>query len=775
MRKFYFSVLLGVLSAMAMPSMAQKIEPLSKVSNYGRVFMEGAKKTALPTTIDANRLKSLKESIPTSTTQRVGALVVLNQGHTASELEAAGFEVNSDLRSVCVVSTSVDEIESLASLSAVKTIDFGRPKKLFNNYAREAMGVDKIHSGEAEGLDRAYTGKGVVTGIYDVGVMANHANFLNEDGSQRIKELYYYFTDDNGDGYVRSFTSPEAVKTFSTDDTLNTHGTHTLGIMAGGYKGDVLAIDYDPNKSEVWTQLDNEPNIYYGMATESDIIVGCGELLDGFTIDGMTHAVNYAKDNGMPCVINYSAGATIGPHDGTDGFSQAITELAEDAVICVAAGNEADMKLYIECQGGSTTKTLFSRESGYTIGLIDLWSSDGNPFKVELITYGKSGIIGSRKETVVATCSAATSSVQNITYSGNTNFKTACSNSGSYMQYMSGVDGNNGRYEFLAQIVAVLKTSSVSADYNLGLRITPNAGQTVYGWWSGNAGEISSESYSGFTDGSYDNTISNESCAKGVISVGAYMARASWGNISGSGFSYKTGSGLGKDEICYFSSYGRDFDGEQLPHVVAPGFQVSSVSTPYFDNNQALIDAGDSNAYAADSLYSITAFVNNAGARSFWAKMAGTSMASPAVAGTVALWLEADPNLTRNEVLEIIANTSDSDSYTEGASDKVGFGKINALEGIKEVLRRQELQGIGSIKDLNDNSLLLTRNGKTLTVFVGGENGYEVQLYSVTGTMCRQLRASGDELSIDTSALSPGVYVVVVNTSRGRLTRKVVI
>ena len=38
--------------------------------------------------------------------------------------------------------------------------------------------------------------------------------------------------------------------------------------------------------------------------------------------------------------------------------------------------------------------------------------------------------------------------------------------------------------------------------------------------------------------------------------------------------------------------------------------------------------------------------------------MSGTSMASPVVAGIVALWLQAKPNLTLAEVKEAIAATS---------------------------------------------------------------------------------------------------------------------
>jgi hypothetical protein len=74
---------------------------------------------------------------------------------------------------------------------------------------------------------------------------------------------------------------------------------------------------------------------------------------------------------------------------------------------------------------------------------------------------------------------------------------------------------------------------------------------------------------------------------------------------------------------------------------------------------------------------------------SYWGVMSGTSMAAPTVAGIIALWLQADPNLTVAQVKSIIAGSANRDRFTNGAHrDQFGpNGKINALEGLMIVLK----------------------------------------------------------------------------------------
>ncbi|HEX9962292.1 MAG TPA: S8 family serine peptidase, partial [Pyrinomonadaceae bacterium] len=70
----------------------------------------------------------------------------------------------------------------------------------------------------------------------------------------------------------------------------------------------------------------------------------------------------------------------------------------------------------------------------------------------------------------------------------------------------------------------------------------------------------------------------------------------------------------------------------------------------------------------------------------FYTQIHGTSMATPYVAGVVALMLDADPNLTPDEIKEILTSTA---SKMPGRAEwEVGAGYINAYAAVDKVFNR---------------------------------------------------------------------------------------
>ena len=61
-------------------------------------------------------------------------------------------------------------------------------------------------------------------------------------------------------------------------------------------------------------------------------------------------------------------------------------------------------------------------------------------------------------------------------------------------------------------------------------------------------------------------------------------------------------------------------------------------------------------------------------------------MSCPAVAGIVALWLQANPTLTFDDVIDVISHSSRTDEFTESAPERWGAGKIDAVAGINYIL-----------------------------------------------------------------------------------------
>jgi len=178
----------------------------------------------------------------------------------------------------------------------------------------------------------------------------------------------------------------------------------------------------------------------------------------------------------------------------------------------------------------------------------------------------------------------------------------------------------------------------------------------------GNWGMNFSASGVGTVAGDNQNGISEPSCSDDVISVAAYTAQ-----YTTAGGSLTGGGGAS------FSSNGPRYDGVMKPDISAPGVNVVSSMSSF-----------------TDAVFTSTSSIDFNGRTYHFAKLSGTSMASPMVAGVSALILDANPYLSARQVKEIIMQTARQDNYTgvipAGGSPKWGAGKINAYAAVKMAL-----------------------------------------------------------------------------------------
>jgi serine protease AprX len=122
------------------------------------------------------------------------------------------------------------------------------------------------------------------------------------------------------------------------------------------------------------------------------------------------------------------------------------------------------------------------------------------------------------------------------------------------------------------------------------------------------------------------------------------------------------------DTLARFSSRGPTWiDFAAKPDLVAPGVGIESLADPhstlYASFGDYLLDGARSTAYKP------------------YLSLTGTSMAAPVVAGTVAMMLEANPNLTPNAVKAILQYTAE---VREGESFLAqGAGLLNALGAVR--------------------------------------------------------------------------------------------
>jgi hypothetical protein len=156
-------------------------------------------------------------------------------------------------------------------------------------------------------------------------------------------------------------------------------------------------------------------------------------------------------------------------------------------------------------------------------------------------------------------------------------------------------------------------------------------------------------------------------------------------------------------------------------------------------------------------------------------------MATPVVSGVLALWLEAYNELTPAQAKEVMKKTSKKDRYTDYAewSDNAGYGKLDAYEGLKEVLKLAETSGINDM--LNSEAPVTLSKGlaEWKVLFNNDESYANISLYSANGQLVNTKVLNnlqrGDEEVVSLAGLAPGVYLISINTTASHMTRKVMV
>lgn len=706
-------------------------------------------------------------------TTSVGVLVLMKSGCAPEKLTAYDATVDWFDGEIAGVTVPLAKLEAMSEDENVEYVEYTPDIRPLLDFARQSTGVTDVQNGfEFNSKQMSFTGKGVLTGLMDTGIDPNHINFMGEDGETRVKAMFAF---SGTNGVASAYTTPEQIAGFTTDTQTESHGTHVAGIMAGSYNGLGNYGYITSANGKLGKKAENEAIPYYGVATGSSIAMAGGSLSNNNITGGMRKIFDLAEELNMPCVVNLSLGSNSGPHDGTDLLARSVATQAKRGIVTVSSGNEGDYAMFVGKTFTATDKELKTfLENNTASGTIDIWGADETPFKVSVILYANTGGKITEVCSVEAKDTKATSSSSTLF---NTNYSGTASMSAT-------VNRTNNRFN-----VSLSLNASKSKDgYNLGIVIEGSEGQTVYVYGvtptsTSNGSLFTSNNLSGWSTGTGEGSINALACSEGVIAVGAYISRTSWPNVSGRVTGY-TGTGYTTiGEIAPFSSWGEKVGSGWLPNVCGPGANiVSSLSTYYV------------NRYSAS--LTLTAQAENGTKTNYWGPMQGTSMSSPFVAGVIALWLEANPELTTADVLNIINETSEKpeiDDNTGGIgggitipglggststideSKKWGAGKINALAGIKKIL--EENSGVNTVEaDDAEKSLIVEGlGGKRYRVFVGGTNGFTANLYNLQGALVTSVTADNNSVEVDASTLSDGIYLLEVQGKNVHASRKIVV
>lgn len=715
MRKIY-------LALVAMMAMSVSLSAQSKLDLGSHMFLRGEKAS-----------HSMLKSVSTGDKQSV--IIKLNDGYTTEELSEAGIEFSTVVAGKYVVaSLTRDQLRKIDSMASVKNVSVSRKFRLHNDQARLGVNIEKVHSGT--GLSQAYKGDGVLVGIVDGGFDPNHAAFLDESLSKTRVERYMYMAVNKLSGKlsVSKDVTGDNISTITTDDSSDTHGTHTSAIMAGSATG---------------TSTD-----YRGMAPNADIFMCAGDLSDAMILESVAKIKEQAQKDGKPAVINMSLGDSYGPHDGTDAFTAALNELAKDITICVSAGNEKADDIALRKTFTSTDNTLRTAlmpfDSGYqAAGSFVFYGNDDSDFDLEFSIVNKNN--GQVYTTIPMTANGISqpayvssgTKVENgdITDTYFTNYYPD-----SFFGAWKMLDTNNGRMCIMVQCEMYNKSSIVSV--LPVITIKGKAGQTIRGY--GDAYYSYFYNGSGFDAPTGDGTISNMACGPYTISVGSYSTK----NI----YPY-TGNTLG--DTSYFSSYGELVDGRVLPTICTPGCAIVSAMSYYFVKGSNY----------SSTYYPKTASISVNGKTHYYTPAQGTSMACPVATGVIATWLQANPNLTPSQIMEIAQETATVP--VNMSNEWGGAGKMNAYAGLKKAL---ELAGVTAVEaDGNETVLINETGGKAFEIYAVDANGFNVALYNLAGQAVATAVAESDTANLDASNVPAGVYVVKASGKNVNYVQKIVI
>lgn len=639
-------------------------------------------------------------------------------------LKALGVEIQAQFDKKVTANIPVDALEKVATLKNVTKISAAKNLKKKTYRSRVLTNVDDVHSLSADtlaaGLIQNYDGTGVVLGIIDSGIDFGHQMFKNADGTSRIKKKYIYNTTSK---QLEEYTKTSV---YFKDET---HGTHTSTIAGGS---DYTATAYVYTTGTSYTTVNNAK--FGGMAPGTDLVLcDLGEELTDANISACIKNISdYADQVGKPCVISLSLGGHFGPHDGTGDMADVCAQYTgKGKIILFASGNEGEDGIYLGKNASvvSPVMTVLTSDtrSSYSVDYGAMISYARTPNTELAVHYY---VVDTSTNQVLWTSNEITTEDYFVDNDGNIELygtEISVDNTGSdgltkLSKYFTAYENDSENYGYLCcymdkdthndkwNVETVLYyLKAVSKNYKIGISIYPKTGSCYVDSWpvtnidfTASSAKVNGNS---FTAGNNESSASDEASFPSIISVGAYCSSKYWraGTTTASNQTW-TNNGT-YQQISMFSSYqaeGSGPTGIKQPWITAPG---------------EVILAGYNSGYSAESnVYYAYGTGKVLGA------MSGTSMATPCVAGITALWLQAKPTLSPDEVKEVMQETAIKDSYVTGTyASHFGQGKIDALAGIKYILENDDEPRISATPQ-SINFATKPNETATKTVNVKGKN-----------------------------------------------------
>ena len=708
--------------------------------------------------------------------QKVQAWISLTDNNLSAIQSVGGVEITSEFDKKVVANIPLDALEKVAALKNVQKVSVAKRLQEKTYYARKYTRAFDVQTWSPDaqqiGLLKAYTGENVVIGIIDTGIQFDHKIFKDENGNTRIKKAYVY-----SNNRLNEYTGA-AINNLTYDTNDEDHGTHTSSIAGGSdfpFNGYYFDNDlYIESGGELSESYDQGLRVYGGMAPKADLVLCglAGELTDANISASIKGIAEYARSVGKPYVISISLGSQFGPHDGTGEMADVVSQYTgAGGIIVYSAGNDGDQKVYLASSNVTKSNPL-SSIFDFTIDTSILYGGSVSYTRTPNVPLAaRFYVVDTSTNEIVWYTNEITEdteiSVNDAGAFGGTlsNYFTAYNNRPSSYGYLCAYFDQEDSGKNLLQTFGYYLIAT-NEKYKIGVSIFPaGANDQVdidtwgysYTYFNGSdaTATIDGQNIS-FVAGNGEVSVDDEATYPNAISAGAYTSGK--GYVSSGGYVYSTYDDL--FGVVSFSSYQKEGVGPlgtRLPDILSPGNIVTS------GFNRANTSTSGANGY--DELIYGFDSANPLGA------MSGTSMAAPATAGIIALWLQADPTLTPARVKEVFAETAIRDEYIDG--DQVGkTGKIDALAGIKYILGDaaqliadpQALDFAGEPEQEQTQTFLVRAAGLTGDVTLTLNDANNVFTLDKTTLTAAEAEA-GAEVSVTFNAAEEGDYTGDVTIS----------
>ena len=622
-----------------------------------------------------------------------------------------------DLGYIAVVDVPVSQIGKAAADPRVVRMEKEGGFHYCLDEARKTANVNPVTNGDNP-LPQAYTGKGIIVGVLDGGIQYNHPTFLDANGQPRFRKVWDF---DDKDG------QPEPVVLTNAADILarkysysscngigaTNHGSHVAGIATGSGRYRGMAPECD---------------ILYSDAAVNPLSERAYELYSDYLLTSVKNMVDYATEHQQPLVINISLGNNLGFSTETKLLQEAFGLLTGPGRIIVAAngneGNPEESKSYLH-SGSNLKESISFIGRSMPMNYDIIWKTGGTlSFSLDIRISDESNT-----ETF-----STTQLVDGML--------PAVERSAYKMNFLQLDDAPDGKHVYKLRIIP--KEANMSFDITASV-----TGEQSFETFCKMLSIASADPADGCTiSNAYTSIVPG--AFPNVVAVGNYCSRALPDDYYYSEELGKTVTDVQTGVMNPSSSWGPTWDGRNKPDVSAPGSIISSGNWYNPKNKDEVVESYD---------------IAGSEAKETWTGQSGSSQASPTVAGIIALWLQAKPDLTPDDVLTVIKNTSHA--IEPIPNNHSGAGIIDAYAGLCSILGLPT--AIPSLSKNQPEHVTFRLVGDVLYAD-GADDGTPVTVYSLSGTVLQNTTVQQGRISL--SDRKKGVYAIQLGTLGSTLIRR---